>query len=430
MFNRTCRLATAGPRLEATGYHWRVTTTELGFLLPASAQAVASNVKALLPLVAEEADEIEQKARLTSRVEQAMTEAGVFEMGFPAKYGGLELTIEQQVEVVAEVSSIDASAGWNIGVLNAGGVYAGRLGPKAYAELYPIRHLTCGSFHPRGRAEQVDGGYMVSGNWDWGSGLYSAEHMVSGCLVFDSDGNPVPGSRDMQMHIGVWLPKEHIEPLDNWQTLGVRGSGSSSYTTPEPVFVPIEHSFDREAEFDPDADPLNKEVTACHYALTGVVLGLARQAVRIAGEVVRSRIDARGAASLDSATAQILGQMMGDVDFAYAGVREIARMTDEIIFSDATEMPAFHVARMTAANATAAETLRRVLTPSAELAGAGHIFDSHPMQRVLRDAHSALAHIGTRRLNWAAHAAEALADPDQGYTVPDDPADGGFRSWV
>lgn len=406
-----------------------MTRTELGFLAPTSAHAVASNTKELLSLISEEADEMEQKARLTSRAEQAMVEAGVFEMGFPAKYDGLELTLEQQVEVVAEVSSVDASAGWNIGVLNAGGVYAGRLAPEAYAELYPVRHLTSGSFHPRGRAEQVDGGYLVTGQWDWGSGSYSAERVVCGCLVFDRHGEPVPGSRNKQLHIGLWVPKDQTEPADNWQTLGVRGSGSTSYSATDPVFVPIEHSFDREAEFDPDADPLNKEVTACHYALTGVVLGIARHAVDLAGESVRARMGERGAKGIDSATLQILGQMMGDVDFAYAGVREIARMTDEIIFSDAREMPAFHIARMTAANATAAQTLRRIMTPSTELVGSRHIFDDHPMQRVLRDAQTALAHIGTYRMNWGDHAAMALDNPAHGFTVPDDAADGGFRNW-
>ena len=40
-------------------------------------------------------------------------------------------------------------------------------GEEAYEELYPTRDMpTSGSFHPRGRAVEVPGGYLVSGRWD------------------------------------------------------------------------------------------------------------------------------------------------------------------------------------------------------------------------------------------------------------------------
>ncbi|MCB0965382.1 MAG: hypothetical protein KDB37_00985 [Ilumatobacter sp.] len=393
---------------------------------PTSADAVIYNTRALAGLIAEEADAIEEVAKLTDRAALAMRRAGVFEMGFPASRGGLEMTLEQQVQVVAEIAAVDASAGWNVGVLNAGGFYAGRLSEQTFAELYPTTDRpTSGSFHPRGRAVQTDGGYLVSGHWDWGSGSYTADHVVGGCLVFDADGAEVIGSNGQQMLIGAWLPPEAIEPLDNWQTLGVCGSGSTSYRITEPAFVPVEHTFDREAPFDPDADPLNKTVTACHYALSGVVLGIARHAVNLAGEAVRVKGSARGP---DSATLQMLGQAIGEVDFAYSGVREIARMSDEILFTDGAVMTPWQQARMTAANATAANALRRVLPVCTELAGSRHIMDDHPMQRVLRDGNSALAHAGAKQMLFAFHAQALVDDSTTGFTIGDDPVDAGFRS--
>lgn len=393
---------------------------------PTSADAVMYNAHALAALITDEADAIERDAKLTDAAAAAMRRAGVFEMGFPASRGGLEMTLEQQVQVVAEIAAVDASAGWNVGVLNAGGFYAGRLAPETFADLYPTTDRpTSGSFHPRGQATQVDGGFMVSGHWDWGSGSYTADHVVGGCLVVDADGEPVPGSNGQQMLIGAWLPPDAIERLDNWQTLGVRGSGSTSYRITEPVFVPAAHTFDREAPFDPTADPLNKTVTACHYALTGVALGVARHAVNLAGEAVRGKGSARGP---DSATLQALGHAMAEVDFAYSGVREIARMTDEILFTEGAVMSPAETARMTAANAMAAEALRRVLPVCTELAGSRYIMDDHPLQRVLRDGYAALAHAGARPMLFALHAQAVIDEPARGFTVADDPADGGFRS--
>ncbi|WP_432504514.1 acyl-CoA dehydrogenase family protein [Kineococcus arenarius] len=371
-------------------------------LPPTSADAVLANTAALLPLIAEEADGIEAAARLTPRAERAMRAAGVFEMGFPASRGGLEMTLEQQVAVVATIAAVDASAGWNVGVLNAGGYYAGRLEQGAYDQLYPTRDMpTSGSFHPRGRAQRVDGGYLVSGHWDWGSGSYTAEHIVGGALVFDGE-QPLLGADGKQVHLGMWLPREAIEPAHNWQTLGVRGSGSTSFDIRTPAFVPTSHAFDREAPYRHEADPLNRSVKICHFALTGVVLGIARHLLTTTGRLVRAR------GSRDTATVEMLGEAMGEVDFAEAGVREIARRTDEIIFSD-TVLTEVDEARMTAANAVAASALRRVITATTELASARYVMDADPLQRILRDALSALAHAGTRRKHLGPMAQAALA---------------------
>ena len=403
-------------------------TDDISLAAPHSADAIIANAHALLPLIAEEADETERLARLSPRATAAMRAAGVFEMGFPAFRGGVEMSLAQQVEVTALISAVDASSGWNVGVLNAGGYYAARLGDEAYAELYPTKDMpTSGAFHPRGRAEQVDGGFMVTGKWDWGSGSYIAEHIVGGAEVF-KNGEPVKGTDGKQMHLGLWLPKDAIEVAHNWQTLGVRGSGSTSYSITEPAFVPANHSFDREALDNPNADPLNKSVPISHFALTGVVLGVARHAVQLAGDFVRERMGSIDAAKIDAATRQALGEAMSDVDFAYAGVREVARLTDEVIFTPGLALTDLQRARMSAANAAAANALRRAMGMCMEIASARYILDVNPIQRVIRDGMSALAHAGTRRAHLASYATAALNNPQLGYTLADDLSnDGGAQ---
>lgn len=394
---------------------------------PVSGAAILRNAHAMLPLIAEESDEIERLARLSPRAESVMRASGVFQMAFPAARGGVEATLAEQVEACALVSAVDASAGWNIGVLNATGYYAGRLGEEAYAELYPHRDLpTSGAFHPRGRAERVEGGYLVTGLWNWGSGSYTAEHIVGGAEVYQ-DGEPVLGPNGKPLHLGLWLPKDAIDVKHDWQTLGVRGSGSTSYATTA-AFVPVHHSFDREAADDPLADPLNRSVPLSHFALTGVVLGVARHAVQMAGDFVRERMGGASAAKIDAAAKQALGEAMGEVDFAYAGVREVARLTDEVVFTDGPALTPLQRARMTAANAVAANALRRSIHLCMEVASATYILDRNPIQRVVRDGISALAHAGTRRSHLGAYATAALEHPGLGYTIPDDAAGGGFAA--
>lgn len=391
--------------------------TEFGLLPPTSAEAVLANVRTLLPLVAAEADAVEEACRLTPTLERAFRAGGLFEMSFPAFRGGLEMTLAQQVEVVAELAAVDASVAWNVGVLNAGGYYAARLGDEAYAELYPTRDMpTSGSFHPRGRAQKVEGGFLVTGHWDWGSGSYTAEHVIGSVEVFDDD-EPVIGSGGKQMHLGVWLPKEKVEVLHNWQVLGVRGSGSTSYEITAPVFVPEHHAFDREAEYDRTRDPLNQSVKLAHFALGGIALGVARHLVTEASASVQRRMAGRG--SMDSAALTSLGQAMAEVDFAYAGVRAIAAQVDAIIFGGG-ELDALQEARMTAANAQAGVVLRRVMELTTELVGGALLLDRTPFQRILRDGWGALAHTGTRKMLFAAMAQSAVDTPGVGWTMPDD----------
>jgi alkylation response protein AidB-like acyl-CoA dehydrogenase len=386
-----------------------------GLRAPTSAEAVLANADALLDLVAAEAAAGDRDGRMTDTLARAMRDAGIFEMGFPRRRGGLEMTLADQVSVVARIARVDAGSAWNVGVLNATGYYAGRLGDDAYAELYPTRDLpTSGSFHPKGRADVTDGGYLVTGRWDWGSGSYVAEHIVGGALVF-ADDEPVIGPNGRQLILGLWLPREAIVHADNWQTLGVRGSGSSSYAIDEPVFVPAHHSFDREPLANPDADPLNKHVTLAFFGLTGVCMGLAQHVVDLALEAVRRR------PTTDTALLRIVGQAASEVDMMLAGILDVARRVDDVIFTPGAILDPVQESRLTVTNLMAGEALRRVVEISLEAYGSRHIFDDDPMQRVLRDVHGALAHIGSKRLHWGFLADAILANPDAAATLFDAP---------
>jgi alkylation response protein AidB-like acyl-CoA dehydrogenase len=161
---------------------------------------------------------------------------------------------------------------------------------------------------------------------------------------------------------------------------------------------------------------LNKDVKIAHFPLTGVCLGLAQHAVDIALEAVRRRA---GDGALDSATSQALGRALTEIDFCYAGILDIARRTDEVIFRQGETLDRVQTARMTAANTVAADALRRVLPVCLDLVGARHVFDTHPMQRVVRDATTALAHAGTRATHAGALAAAVVDHPRAAATNPD-----------
>jgi len=142
---------------------------------------------------------------------------------------------------------------------------------------------------------------------------------------------------------------------------------------------------------------------------------------------VHCTIDTLRGRGADQAAQQALGEAIGEVDFAYAGVRETARITDEIIFTPGRGLTPTETARMTAANALAAGALQRVLTQVIEIASARYILDASPIQRVMRDALSALAHAGTRKKHLSALGTAALKDETGQFTIPDRPGFGWAR---
>ena len=395
-------------------------TTETELASPDTAANVIANSFTVLPAVRAAGDAIDEARQLTPEIASMFRDAGFFSMGFPASRGGLEMTLAEQVEVVTRISRADASAGWNVGVLNATGFYAGRLGDAAFAELYPTLDVpTSGSFHPRGRADRVEGGYEISGQWDWGSGSYTAEHVLGGCFAFDN-GEPILGEDGKQLVLGVWLPRESIVVAHNWQTLGVRGSGSTSYSVPVPVFVPESHTFDREAPTNITNDPMNKSVHIAFFGLTGVPLGIAQHAADLAAEAVRTKVGPKGAYAVDTATRYVLGEIIAEVDYAYAGVIDIARSMDALLFADGAQISEAQIARMAAAQSAATSAMRRIVAMAVDLVSAKFLMDDHPMQRVIRDSYGATAHVGGRKLALGLLAAAVLADPSAGLLRVDD----------
>lgn len=373
---------------------------------PTDTDAILENVRAILPIVDEEAAETNAKAAITPRMVEALRAAGTFRVGFSRRRGGPEMSLTDQTRMVELVARHDASIAWNVTVLAATGFYACRLGDAAYAELYPSLDVpTCGSFHPRGRAEVVDGGFEVTGQWQWGSGIHGAERIVAGVDVV-RDGEPVLGPTGKPLVLGVWLPREQVRIADNWKVIGLSGSGSAGYSV-ERAFVPEGHSFDRFFVPDPTADPLNKHVDLPFYSMTGIELGIAQHAVDLARSSLAGRLQALGEAGVTPVMRQWLGEAEVYVRAARALTYDGMRRIDEKLFTPGALPDDVELARGDAPLVT--EFARHVVDLCTELVGPRFIYDEHPMSLLLRDIAGVSAHASTTRKRWAEAGSASLA---------------------
>src|SRR5687767_5605766 len=117
--------------------------------------------RALRPLILKHRDESDQERQLAQPVVEALVDLGAFRAVIPKAAGGEEWDWLTFMRVVEELSSVDGSVGWTMGVGGGvGGIISGWLSAEAARDVFssdPIG-LTAGAGQRNGRARAVDGG--------------------------------------------------------------------------------------------------------------------------------------------------------------------------------------------------------------------------------------------------------------------------------
>ena len=193
---------------------------------------LAKRAVALLPLLDEYQGYGDEHGELAPEVVAAFHRDGMFQMWVPEQLGGSELGPVDSLEVLEISSYGDPSAGWvQMATCLSTGTAAAYLGPDAVADLfadggYPV---IAGQGTRPGTARSVEGGYLLSGEWGFASGIKHGTHIHT-LGIIEETGEP---------RIFV-LPVDQVKlDPDSWDVLGLRGTGSIDYTISD-VFVPEE----------------------------------------------------------------------------------------------------------------------------------------------------------------------------------------------
>jgi indole-3-acetate monooxygenase len=204
---------------------------------------ILARARGIAAVLREEADECEQSRQLTPRAVEALRSTGAFRMPMPRAWGGPEVDLVTQVEVIESLADAYGSAGWCASIGGVGGYVTAALDDDVARVLYPaLDAVTAGWVMPGGRLRPVDDGYRLSGRWQFGSGCTHADVMLSGAVVVDADGEPVATPDGVPETRLVVLPAEQFDILDTWHTTGLAGTGSHDYTIHD-AFVPAAQTF-------------------------------------------------------------------------------------------------------------------------------------------------------------------------------------------
>jgi len=119
---------------------------------PARLERMLDYVRILAPLVDAERPNLDAKRELSPSLLEALHTTGLFRLWLPRRLGGAELDPVSGLRVIAAVSALDGSVGWNVMVAAAWGFFAGRLPARAAERIFGDRRAAvAGHLAPSGR---------------------------------------------------------------------------------------------------------------------------------------------------------------------------------------------------------------------------------------------------------------------------------------
>jgi alkylation response protein AidB-like acyl-CoA dehydrogenase len=374
-----------------------VTSMSEPTVAPVSSVEVLDAARALGGDLSARADEGEAAGTLPVDLVARARAAGLFRTVQPRALGGLELEPATIVQVVEELSRADGSAGWTLMIGSGAAGFAAWLDPDVAVELFGTQadFTSACVFAPTGRAVPDGAGrFTIEGRWPFASGCRHAEWFLNGVFVFDGDAPRMLPDRGPDWRL-AYFPREQAEIIDNWDVLGLRGTGSNDIAA-SGLSVPEEHTISpfHEPARQPGALWRLPFFTLVGVTLAGVPLGIARRALDefTALAPVKTRAGSFEALALDSATQAMLARAEGDVQSARAFVFDaLGSLWETACAGDVpsvAQRARFQLAAQQAMHSAVA-AVDRVFTAT----GAAAVHSAHPLQRCFRDLHTAQQHI-------------------------------------
>ena len=358
-----------------------------------SANALA-RARALLPAIRERARMVDADRRVPDATVREIKSSGLFNIVTPRALGGSELGFADLVRVTAELASACGSTGWVYGVL-AGHSWLLNLFPvEAQNDVFADPDaLIATVFRLGGTVKECDGGYrLTGGEGRFCSGIDFADWVIVGNGVTRADGQFEPRF--------FVVPRADIEVVDDWFTMGMRGTGSRTIRIADTI-IPAHRSVSLANMLNGQSPGAQRHERAIYhmpfadiapFSIIGAPIGMAKGAIASFAEQLGQRLNDASDIEIgeQSATYGRIAEAAADVDAALALVINDAQMIDNA--KTPTDISPLERARIPRDWAWAAQTSRYAASRIFEASGGTGIYDGHAIQRIWRDVNSASQH--------------------------------------
>jgi alkylation response protein AidB-like acyl-CoA dehydrogenase len=353
---------------------------------------------ALRGLIESEAEDIEKNCTMSVPVVDAIERAGLFRMSTPREIGGLEADVDTIMGVCEEISFADGATGWGFTQNAITGSYLAYIDPD-YAREFAAMRTGAGHFAPLGVAHEEEGGYRVSGSWQFASGSAHAEFIGGGAILM-RDGVPAPIGTDGKLPlIGFFVPVEKAVMKGNWDAMGLRGTGSFDYDIPE-QFVEAGATWNISMGYAPPESggaifaigpQAYGSIGSCAWAL-----GVASRALHEIAEIAKAGRTRLGSAALreQEEFQRDFGFHQTAINAARIQVSTVYRQAVELIECGAEEAACADAVRQTKAHANyvVKQVAKSAVTFAWEASGSAGMRNPSRLQRCFRDMYIGAGH--------------------------------------
>lgn len=359
-------------------------------------EELVRRVRALHPLLKKNAAQGEQDRRVVEESIEALTEAGVFKIAQPKRYGGYQTSMRTMLDVSSAVAEADGGTAWVVALVNVCNWCIGLFPKQAQDDIWgenPAARVS-GVLSPTATSVKAEGGQRVTGKWFWNSGSFHSDWAMLGIPVVNDEGQPV----DQAVAL---VPRSDLGWEDTWFVAGMRSSGSNALIAND-VFIPDHRIMSvppaingvYATEFSEEELYRSALVPILALVLAGPQLGLGRAAL----DIVRQKADSKSIAytmftrQTDSTAFQLqLAEAAMMIDTAHLhAYRAADEIDDAAIRGDYPDLVAR--ARMRADTGWAVEHIQKAIDGLLYAHGASSFAESNPLQRIWRDSSVAARH--------------------------------------
>ena len=381
----------------------RVSPTFVG----TSYEEALQRARDLVPALRERAAQSESERVMLPETLADLHRTGLLRILQPKRWGGMEFDFVSYVDIPCELARGCASTGWNAANLLIHHWMLALYDERAQEEVWgqnPDALIASGIAYPQGQGSATAGGFIVSGRWNFSSGVNVSDWNMLAVTVREGEGRDGEGRGGEKVvdHRMCLLHKSEYEVVDDWQVLGMRSTGSMTVVAKD-VFVPAHRALcmyeARGGDKFPGARGNPHPVfrvplaTLGSHGIGGVAVGNAQAALELSIEIVKSRsTNYTGLKMRDFQAVQLrIGEAGARIEAARQLLRNDCLEGQEIANRNVIADPERKL-RFKRNLAYAVSLCTEAVDILHAMAGANGIYDGYPIQRIFRDAHALAGH--------------------------------------
>jgi len=339
----------------------------------------------LSPLFASRADEHDRTGSFVADNYEELKAHRFFSALVPVELGGGGASMAEISDVLRFLAHADSSTALSLSmhshlVATVTWKWRNAQGPDAVLRKIAEHQLVLVStgandwLESSGSLEKVDGGYRFNAIKPFASGSVVGDFAVTSAVFKD----PVQGER--VLHFAASIKSQGVKILDDWHTLGMRGTGSNSMKF-ENVFIPdAAITLDRPRGYFHGF--YNVVLTNAMPPIMAVYLGIAEEARDTALAILKK------SARPDELAWQLIGEIENELTICRLAANDMVALADDPGFVPSVELTNQIVIRKTIVANSAIAVVRKAM----EAAGGKSYYRSAKLERLMRDVLAAQFH--------------------------------------